>query len=72
MRGGVRPVENGRQATRVRRQPFYERPDYAARHPLPQKSDGKDDRDIFRVQGCAHQQTTVHRIGKADHIARNG
>ena len=72
MRGGVRPTENGRQATRVRRQPFYERPDYAARHPLPQKSDGKDDRNIFRVQGGAHQQTTVHRIGKADHIARNG
>ena len=41
-------------------------------NPLPQKSDGKDDRNIFRVQGGAHQQTTVHRIGKADHIARNG
>ena len=72
LRGGVRPVENGRQVTRVRRQSFYERSDYAVRHPLPQKSDGKDDRNIFRVQGGAHQQTTVHRIGKADHIARNG
>ena len=72
LRGGVRPVENGRQVTRVHRQSFYERSDYAVRHPLPQKSDGKDDRNIFRVQGGAHQQTTVHRIGKADHIARNG